>query len=131
MDGQANDSDFGSQAQSQISNVIEPVAAELVPIAEDLEDVYAQIDLLEVLLARSGENIKAMATKVERTEAAVRRETRALDDAKPLPMWKEYEPVGSNFRAGDYVEGGRLKKPQGRVGGASTTSRPGTPRIVG
>lgn len=109
--------------------MIEPVAAELVPIAEDLEDVYAQIDLLEVLLARSGENIRAMATKVERTEAAVRRETRALDDAKPLPMWKEYEPVGNSFRAADYVEGNRLKKPsQGRVG---STSRAGTPRTVG
>lgn len=108
--------------------MIEPVAAELVPIAGDLEDVYAQIDLLEVLLARSGENIRAMATKVERTEAAVRRETRALDDVKPLPMWKEYEPVGSNFKAKDYVEGGRLKNPgQGRVG---AMSKSGTPRTV-
>lgn len=38
------------QSQSQISNIIEPIAEELIPIAEELEDVYAQIDLLEVCL---------------------------------------------------------------------------------
>lgn len=36
------------QAQSQISNVIEPAAAQLIPIATELNSVYQQIDLLEV-----------------------------------------------------------------------------------
>lgn len=39
----------GGQAQAQIANVIEPVAADLVPIAKELERVYKQIDLLEVI----------------------------------------------------------------------------------
>ncbi|TGZ85366.1 hypothetical protein EX30DRAFT_21906 [Ascodesmis nigricans] len=104
-----NQKDILQDAQSQISNIIEPIAEELIPIAEELEDVYAQIDLLEALLARTGANIKQMTTKVERTEAAVRRETRALDDGKPLQMWKEYEPTTNMFKASDYVENGRLK----------------------
>lgn len=39
------------QAQSQISNVIEPAAAQLIPIATELNSVYQQIDLLEVGLS--------------------------------------------------------------------------------
>lgn len=36
------------KAQSQISDVIEPTAEKLIPIADELKDVYRQIDLLEV-----------------------------------------------------------------------------------
>jgi hypothetical protein len=38
------------QVQAQISEVIEPTAEKLIPIAEELKDVYRQIELLEVLL---------------------------------------------------------------------------------
>jgi len=38
----------GGQVQTQISDVIEPTAEKLIPIAEELKDVYRQIELLEV-----------------------------------------------------------------------------------
>ncbi|KAI5837352.1 hypothetical protein DFP73DRAFT_487512 [Morchella snyderi] len=40
--------DILQDVQSQISNVIEPAAAQLIPIATELNSVYQQIDLLEV-----------------------------------------------------------------------------------
>lgn len=119
------------QVQSQISNVIEPAAAQLIPIASELNSVYRQIDLLEVyipyssrsnfitdidciikgLILRVNENIRQMTTKVERTELALRREERALSDNKPTSMWKEPERA-KIFRAVDYVENGKLKDPR-------------------
>ena len=36
------------QVQSQIADVIEPTAEKLLPIAQELKDVYRQIELLEV-----------------------------------------------------------------------------------
>lgn len=36
------------QVQSQIADVIEPTAEKLIPIAQELRDVYRQIELLEV-----------------------------------------------------------------------------------
>ena len=74
-------------------------------------------------MAHSGENIRAMAGKVERTEQALRREERALDAGRPLEPWKEAEPV-KVFRAKEFVEGGRLKEP-------TPASRPGTPGTPG
>jgi hypothetical protein len=119
--------------------VIEPTAEKLIPIAEELKDVYRQIELLEVLLPstyatvlvltcacgqalveRTGENIKHMASKVEKTEQALRREERALNEGKPLAMWKEPDQI-KVFRAADYVENGRLKE---------SPRRPGTPIIA-
>ncbi|KAA8909789.1 hypothetical protein FN846DRAFT_775964 [Sphaerosporella brunnea] len=41
--------DLVQDVQAQISEVIEPTAEKLVPIAEELKDVYRQIELLEVL----------------------------------------------------------------------------------
>ncbi|KAH8146036.1 uncharacterized protein LAJ45_09958 [Morchella importuna] len=101
--------DILQDAQSQISNVIEPAAAQLIPIATELNSVYQQIDLLEGLILRVNENIRQMTSKVERTELALRREERALGDGKPPPMWKEHEKV-KVFQAKDYVENGRLKE---------------------
>jgi hypothetical protein len=98
------------QAQSQISNVIEPTAERLIPIAEELTGVYRQIELLEALVERTGQNIKQMTAKVEKTEAVLRREERALNDGKPVPLWKEPEKV-QVFTAREYVESGRLKEP--------------------
>lgn len=63
-----------------------------------------------------------MAGKVEMTELALRREERALNDGKPLTLWKEPEQT-KVFRASEFVENGRLKEPGG-VG-----SRPGTPMV--
>jgi len=125
--------DILQDAQSQISNVIEPTAERLLPIVSELQDVYHQIDLLEVctdgygtlsaregvesgvewlmskqvLISRVSENIKQMASRVERTELALRREERALNDGKPTAMWKEQEKVRV-FSAREYVENGRL-----------------------
>ncbi|KAL7276265.1 hypothetical protein RUND412_000731 [Rhizina undulata] len=107
-------------AQSQISNVIEPTAAQLIPIATELKSVYEQIDLLEGLVLRVNENIRQMATKVERTEQALRCEERALNDNKPITMWKEPEYV-KIFHAADYVENGKLKSV--RNGGGSRNSK--------
>lgn len=126
-----NQSWLSKQAQSQISNIIEPAAEQLIPIASELNSVYRQIDLLEVyipcsspsnlnagidyitqcLILRVNENIRQMTTKVERTELALRREERALSDNKPTSMWKEPERT-TNFHAVDYVENGKLKDPQ-------------------
>lgn len=36
------------EAQAQVARIIEPAAEALVPIAEELGDVYRQIELLEV-----------------------------------------------------------------------------------
>jgi hypothetical protein len=38
------------QVQAQISEVIEPAAEKLIPIAGELKEVYRQIELLEVIL---------------------------------------------------------------------------------
>lgn len=102
--------DLVQDVQAQISEVIEPTAEKLVPIAEELKDVYRQIELLEALVERTGENIKQMTSKVEKTEQALRREERALNEGKPLAMWKEPDQI-KVFRAADYVENGRLKEP--------------------
>jgi len=64
-------------------------------------------------VARTGDNIKQMSSKVEKTEQALRREERALNEGKPLVMWKEPEQV-KVFRAADYVENGRLKEQPAR-----------------
>ncbi|KAI5806207.1 hypothetical protein EDC01DRAFT_609614, partial [Geopyxis carbonaria] len=106
--------DILQDSQAAISDVIEPAARELIPIAKELESVYEQIDLLEAMIAHTGDSIRAMGSKVEKTEQAVRRETRALDDMKPLPMWKEFEPATGRqvFRACEYIEGGRLVDPR-------------------
>lgn len=136
-----NQSWLSKQAQSQISNIIEPAAAQLIPIVSELNSVYRQIDLLEVyipcssssnfntgidyipqgLILRVNENIRQMTTKVERTELALRREERALSDNKPTSMWKEPERT-KIFRAVDYVENGKLKDPR-----ETTPLRPSVP----
>ena len=50
-----------------------------------------------------------MSAKVSKTEAAERRETRALEDRKPVPMWEGVEK-SEVFKAKEWVEEGRLKK---------------------
>ncbi|PWW80651.1 hypothetical protein C7212DRAFT_356069 [Tuber magnatum] len=55
-------------AQSQISNIIEPTAERLVPIAAELKGVYRQIDLLEVLISRISTTIKITSAKLDSTE---------------------------------------------------------------
>ncbi|RPA79784.1 hypothetical protein BJ508DRAFT_138264 [Ascobolus immersus RN42] len=100
--------------QLQISTVIEPTAAELVPVAMELKDVYQQIDLLEKLVNKVQESIKAMEKKVEKTEQAVRREERALDEGKPIGLWEgqsRYSDGAQKFRAADWVRGGKLRDP--------------------
>jgi len=72
------------------------------------------------MVARTGESIKQMTAKVETTEAALRREERALNDGRPLAMWKEPEQV-KIFRAKEFVEGGRMKDTM------SPPARSGTP----
>ncbi|CAZ82634.1 unnamed protein product [Tuber melanosporum] len=54
--------------QSQISNIIEPTAERLVPIAMELKNVYRQIDLLEVLISRISTTIKITSAKLDSTE---------------------------------------------------------------
>lgn len=103
-------------AQAQISTVIEPTAAELIPIAEELEDVYKQIDLLEGLINRVGENLKDMEKRVVETEQAVRREEKYLDEGKPVELWqpKSKEASGAKrFKAQHWVQGNRLVDPTG------------------
>lgn len=73
------------------------------------------------MVARTGESIKQMTSKVETTEAALRREERALNDGRPLAMWKEPEQV-KMFRAKEFIEGGRMKDPA-----VSPPARTGTP----
>lgn len=92
--------------------MIEPTAADLLPVAEDLKDVYAQIDLLEKLVGTVQESIKAMERRVEKTEQAVRREERALDEGRPVGLWEGggREGGGERFRAGEWVSGGRLRE---------------------
>ena len=76
----------------------------------------------QALVARSGESIRQMAGRVEKTEQALRREERALNDCRPLALWTPLEPATIPiFRAADYVENGRLKEPP---------LRPGTPVIA-
>ncbi|KAF8424022.1 hypothetical protein EV426DRAFT_98597 [Tirmania nivea] len=104
--------DVLQEAQAQTANVIEPVAADLVPIAKELEKVYRQIDLLEGLVNRVNTSIKRMASRVEKTEQTLRREERALDEGRPVEVWKEGAGggPGEEFRARDWVEGGVLKE---------------------
>lgn len=51
--GGVADGKVGGQVQTQISDVIEPTAEKLIPIAEELKDVYRQIELLEVSIVLS------------------------------------------------------------------------------
>lgn len=56
-----------------------------------------------------------MAQKVGKTEAAVRREGRAVEEGRGVPLWEGVkEGEGVKFRAGEWVEGGRLKRPDER-----------------
>ncbi|KAF8461077.1 hypothetical protein BDZ91DRAFT_387047 [Kalaharituber pfeilii] len=109
--------DVLQEAQAQISEVIEPAAADLIPLATELEKVYKQIDLLEGLVYRVNASIKRMASKVEKTEQTLRREERALDEGRPVEVWQEWKNVGDpqlqqveQFRAKDWVENGVLKE---------------------
>jgi len=74
------------------------------------------------MVARAGESIKQMTAKVETTEAALRREERALNEGRPVAMWKEPEQV-KLFRAKEFVKGGRMKDPAA----APPQARSGTP----
>jgi hypothetical protein len=74
------------------------------------------------MVARTGESIKQMAAKVETTEAALRREERALNEGRPVAMWKEPEQVRL-FRAKEFVEGGRMRDPAASL----PPARSGTP----
>ncbi|CCX16505.1 Similar to hypothetical protein [Tuber melanosporum Mel28]; acc. no. XP_002838443 [Pyronema omphalodes CBS 100304] len=124
-----NQKDILQDSQAQISTVIEPTAERLIPVAEELKDVYRQIDLLESLLLKTSDNIKQITHKVEATEAALRKDERALNEGKPLHMWKEQEQV-LIFRAKDYVENGRLKElGSGSASGSRSPVRPGTPLV--
>ncbi|KAF8459467.1 hypothetical protein BGX38DRAFT_1148948 [Terfezia claveryi] len=102
--------DVLQEAQAQTANVIEPVAADLVPIAKELEKVYRQIDLLEGLVNRVNTSIKRMASRVEKTEQTLRREERALDEGMPVEVWRDGGTGLEDFRARDWVEGGILKE---------------------
>ncbi|KAG0635678.1 hypothetical protein HOY80DRAFT_892646 [Tuber brumale] len=93
--------------QSQISNIIEPTAERLVPIATELKNVYRQIDLLEVLISRISTTIKITSAKLDSTESLIRREERSLNDKKPPPLWPSLEKTPT-FRARDYVVDNRL-----------------------
>jgi hypothetical protein len=93
--------------QSQISNIIEPTAERLVPIAMELKNVYRQIDLLEVLISRISTTIKITSAKLDSTESLIRREERSLNDQKPPPLWPSLEKTPT-FRARDYVVDNRL-----------------------
>lgn len=94
-------------AQSQISDIIEPTAERLVPIATELKSVYRQIDLLEVLISRISTTIKITSAKLDSTESLIRREERSLNDKKPHPLWPPLEKTPT-FRARDYVADNRL-----------------------
>ena len=53
-----------------------------------------------------------MASRVEKTEQTLRREERALDEGRPVEVWREGGGGGGGeeFRARDWVEGGVLKE---------------------
>ena len=51
-----------------------------------------------------------MASRVEKTEQTLRREERALDEGRPVEVWREGGGEGEEFRARDWVEGGVLKE---------------------
>lgn len=54
-----------------------------------------------------------MASRVEKTEQTLRREERALDEGRPVEVWKEGGGGGAlreEFTARDWVEGGVLKE---------------------
>jgi hypothetical protein len=70
-----------------------------------------------------------MTAKVEKTEQAVRREEKALNEGKPLAMWGGSEPI-KIFSATDYVDNGRLKESPPSPPPASMVERSGTPRSV-
>ena len=100
-----------------MSNVIEPTAVQLLPIAEDLKKAYEQIDLLETLVTQViARNIKDMTMKLEWTEQLVRREERTVNDGRHVDLWKGVDmgdpEQKSIFSAADYFKpDGRLKKP--------------------
>ncbi|KAK6363181.1 hypothetical protein TWF730_000625 [Orbilia blumenaviensis] len=101
--------------QSQVSNVIEPTADALVPIAAELKSTFDQIDRLEHLLTQViAPQIKDISTKLDKTEQLVRWEEKAINQGKRVDLWKGVDMGDKDqrriFRASDYFdEGGRLK----------------------
>lgn len=89
--------------------MIEKTCEELIPIAEDLKDVYRQIDMLEALVARTGESVKGMEKRVEEVERRVRREDRDLREGRHVEVWAGIGPGETDkFVAKEWVQDGRL-----------------------
>ncbi|KAF3906584.1 hypothetical protein ABW20_dc0108367 [Dactylellina cionopaga] len=101
--------------QSHISNVIEPTADSLVPLARELKDTFDQIDRLEQLLIKVvAPQIKDLSGKLDKTEQLVRWEEKALNEGRRADLWKGIDMGDKSerrvFKASDYFdEEGRLK----------------------
>ncbi|KAK6516689.1 hypothetical protein TWF506_006582 [Arthrobotrys conoides] len=101
--------------QSQVSNVIEPTADGLIPVAVELKNTFEQIDRLEHLLTQViAPQVKDISTKLEKTEQMVRWEEKAINQGKRVDLWKGVDMGDKSrrrvFRTSDYFDqDGRLK----------------------
>ncbi|KAF3077757.1 hypothetical protein TWF102_005037 [Orbilia oligospora] len=103
--------------QSQVSNVIEPTAEVLVPVAAELKHTFEQIDRLEHLLTQViAPQIKDLSTKLDKTEQLVRSEERNISQGRRVDLWKGVDMGDKSlrrvFRTSDYFDqDGKLKDP--------------------
>ncbi|EGX51225.1 hypothetical protein TWF173_002915 [Orbilia oligospora] len=103
--------------QSQVSNVIEPTAEVLIPVAVELKHTFEQIDRLEHLLTQViAPQIKDLSTKLDKTEQLVRSEERNISQGRRVDLWKGVDMGDKSlrrvFRTSDYFdEDGKLKDP--------------------
>ncbi|KAK6536404.1 hypothetical protein TWF281_000642 [Arthrobotrys megalospora] len=101
--------------QSQVSNVIEPTADGLIPVAAEFKNTFEQIDRLEHLLTQViAPQIKDISNKLEKTEQLVRWEEKAINQGRRVDLWKGVD-IGDKterrvFKTTDYFgQDGRLK----------------------
>ncbi|RVD80769.1 uncharacterized protein DFL_008661 [Arthrobotrys flagrans] len=101
--------------QSQVSNVIEPTADVLIPVAAELKNTFERIDRLEHLLTQViAPQVKDISNKLEKTEQSVRWEEKAINQGRRVDLWKGVDMGDRSqrriFRTLDYFDrDGRLK----------------------
>ncbi|KAK6509410.1 hypothetical protein TWF481_004156 [Arthrobotrys musiformis] len=101
--------------QAQVSNVIEPTADALIPVAAELKTTFEQIDRLEHLLAQViAPQIKDLSAKLDKTEQLVRWEERTINQGRRVELWKGVDMGDKSqrriFRSSDHFDqDGRLK----------------------
>ncbi|EWC48241.1 hypothetical protein DRE_02345 [Drechslerella stenobrocha 248] len=99
-------------AQSQLATVIEPAAEAVLPLAHELRSTFEQVDRLEHLLTKVvAPQIKDLAAKLDATEQQLRRQERALNDGRPVDLWRGIDlSARSVFSTADYLDAdGKLK----------------------